>query len=315
VNLQQHTVRVRGVELSVFDSGENDHTLEKPVLLFLHGMRDVAASLFPIAAPFVDRYRIVLPELRGDGRSDSPGAYSMENFIYDLWRIQSDHIGRPSVIIAHSLGGQIASRYAAVFPEAVHSMVIMEELGPPAFPEPADEHAWLSGYRQRSLMRYAEPSAGRDLGSVAFAASRLLANNPRLDPARAKETATAVTRVDSEGRLVCAFDTHAGTVFVRADRDEGQQFWKAIQCPTMIISGDLAHEYWSGQFDNLPGFDGRYGDGEMARRAAIFPRGEHYAFHHSGHMVHYDEPQRLVSVMADFLDRHANTSTEGRHHE
>lgn len=164
-------------------------------------------------------------------------------------------------------------------------------------------------------MRYAEPSAGRDLGTVDFAASRLLANNPRLDPARAQDIAAAVTRMDSEGRLVWAFDSHAGAVFVRADRDEGQQFWKAVQCPTLIISGDLAHEYWVGQFDNLPGFDGRYGEGEMARRAAIFPRGEHCAFHHSGHMVHYDEPQRLISVIADFLDRHANTSTEGRHHE
>jgi pimeloyl-ACP methyl ester carboxylesterase len=303
MDLRQHTVRVRGVNLCVFDSGEVQRTAPRPVLLFLHGMRDVAASLFPIAAAFVDRYRVVLPELRGHGRSDNAGAYSMEHFINDLWRIQSEHVKRPSVIIGHSLGGQIASRYAAVFPETVQGMVLVEGLGPPAFGQAANEQAWIADYRQRLLMRYAEPSTARDLGTVAFAASRLLSNNPRLDPARAQTIAAAVTRRDSDGRLVWAFDSHAGAVFVRTDRDEGHQFWKAVQCPTLVISGDLAHEYWRGQFGELPGFDGRYGEGEMAARAALFPRGEHCAFHHSGHMVHYDEPERLINEIDAFLGR------------
>lgn len=301
--LTPHTVLVRGVKLSVLDTGDHGETAGRPVLVFLHGMRDVAQSLEPIAAPFSNRYRIVLPELRGHGNSDNPGAYSMENFIIDLHRVLEVHVGRPAWIIGHSLGGQIASRFAAVFPELVTGLILIEGLGPPAIPEPADEHGWLPGYRNRLLTRFAEPSPGRDLGSVEFAASRLLANNPRLDPERARELAAHATRRDEEGRLQWAFDSHAGAVFVRPERGEGEQFWRAVRCRTLVISGDLAHEYWVGQFGNLPGFDGRYAPGEMEARAALFPRGEHCAFRHSGHMVHYDEPDRLITVIDEFLHR------------
>ncbi len=68
-------MQVRGVKLRVFDTGDVGESTSRPVLLFLHGMRDAAASLFSIAAPFADRYRIVLPELRGHGSSDYPSAY------------------------------------------------------------------------------------------------------------------------------------------------------------------------------------------------------------------------------------------------
>ncbi len=146
----------------------------------------------------------------------------MKNFIYDLWRVQNDHVGRPAVIVGHSLGGQIASRYAAVFPETIVGLVLVEGLGPPAFPEPADEHAWLKGYRERLLTRFADSAPGRGLGNVEFATSRLLANNPRLDAARAPQIAAALTRRDDQDKLVWAFDSHAGAAFVRADRDEGE---------------------------------------------------------------------------------------------
>jgi pimeloyl-ACP methyl ester carboxylesterase len=316
MQLHEHTVRVRGVNLRIFDTGEHDDSTSRPVLLFLHGMRDVAASLFSVAAPFANRYRILLPELRGHGGSDWPGAYAFENFIYDLWRVQSGHVRRPSLMIGHSLGGQIASRFAAVFPEEVTGLILVEGLGPPAFPEPADPDAWLIGYRERLLGRFAEPSPARDLGSFEFAASRLLANNPRLDPRRARSLAESLTRRDDAGRLVWAFDPHTGAAFVRSDRVDGERFWRAVRCPTLVISGDLAYEYWGGQFGKLPGFDGRYAPGEMARRAALFPQGEHCAFDSSGHMVHYDEPERLVEVINDFLVRHparlSNGTTEGR---
>ena len=88
---------------------------------------------------------------------------------------------------------------------------------------------------------------------------------------------------------------------------EGERFWSLVRCPTLVISGDLAHEYWRTQFGNLPGFDGRYAPGEMAARARLFPRGDHCAFHHSGHMVHYDEPDRLISVISEFIARPSNT--------
>ena len=305
--LEENAVHVRGVRLRLFDSGAppSGSGVKPPTLLFLHGLRDVAWALVPVAVPFADRYRIVLPDLRGHGGSDKPGAYSMEHFLIDLHRVITDHVQGPVWIIGHSLGGQIAARYAAVFPEQVVGLILLEGLGPPAFPAPADPDAWIRGYRERMLARFGEAAPGRDLQTVDHAAGRLLANNPRLGREAALALATHATYRDDEGRLQWSFDPHAESVFVRPEAGEGERFWRLVQCPTLVISGDLAFEYWSRQFGNLPGFDGRYAPGEMAERAHLFPRGEHCAFQHSGHMVHYDEPQRLVAVIDEFLTRHA----------
>jgi pimeloyl-ACP methyl ester carboxylesterase len=301
--MSEHTVTVRGVRLRILDSGEPQHPDNAPALLFLHGLRDVAWALMPIAQPFADRYRIVLPDLRGHGGSDNPGAYSMEHFLIDLHRVITDHVGRPVWIVGHSLGGQIASRYAAVFPEQVLGMVLIEGLGPPSFPVSDDPAGWIRGYRERMLSRFGEPTPGRDLQSVENAASRLLANNPRLRPETAQALAAHATHRDPQGRLQWSFDSHAASVFVNPGVGEGERFWSLVRCPTLVISGDLAHEYWRTQFGQLPGFDGRYAPGEMAARARLFPRGEHCTFHHSGHMVHYDEPDRLITVISEFIAR------------
>ncbi|MCP5181530.1 MAG: alpha/beta fold hydrolase [Pseudomonadales bacterium] len=302
LDLQAHDLTVRGVRLRIYDSGAPATPApQAPVLLFLHGLRDVAHSLLPVAAPFADRHRLVLPDQRGHGASDRSDAYAMEHFIHDLYRVIEDHVQEPVVIIGHSLGGQIASRFAAVFGELVRGLVLVEGLGPPALPDTGNEAQWLAGYRQRLLSRFADDAPPRDLGTVEAAAGRLKRNNPRLADTAALAIARQATRRDTDGRLVWAFDPHAASVFVRADVGEGERFWRQVQCPTLVISGDLAHEYWLGQFGQRPDFDGRYAPGEMDARAALFPRGEHCPFHHSGHMVHYDEPERLVTVIREFL--------------
>ncbi len=305
--MTEHTVTVRGVSLRLLDSGEPPQAVPQdgstPALVFLHGLRDVAWALTPIARPFAGRYRIVLPDLRGHGRSDQPGAYSMEHFLIDLHRIITEHVRRPAWLIGHSLGGQIASRYAAMFPEQVSGLVLVEGLGPPAFPFANETTGWIRSYRERVLTRFAESTPGRDLQTIEHAASRLLANNPRLRPETALELAAHATRRDAQGRLQWAFDSHAGAVFVNAAMGEGERFWSLVACRTLVISGDLAFEYWRTQFGNLPGFDGTYAPGEMEARARIFPHGEHCAFHHSGHMVHYDEPERLIEVIREFIER------------
>jgi len=305
--MKEHTVTVRGVRLRVLDSGEPEPAKSQedttPALLFLHGLRDVAWALMPIARPFSDRYRVVLPDLRGHGKSDHPGAYSMEHFLMDLHRVITEHVRRPVWIIGHSLGGQIASRYAAIFPEQVLGMVLVEGLGPPAFPVTDDSTGWIRSYRERVLARFGESAPGRDLQTVDNAAHRLLANNPRLRPEAALELAAHAPHRDAHDLLQWSFDSHAGAVFVNAAMGEGERFWSLVLCPTLVISGDLAYEYWRTQFGNLPGFDGRYAGEEMEDRAQLFLRGEHCAFHHSGHMVHYDEPDRLIEVISEFIAR------------
>lgn len=76
---------------------------------------------------------MIAPDLRGHGDSQwSPdGSYTMAGYIYDLAQLVHQQRLAPVTIIAHSLGGNIALRYAGIYPEAVARIVAIEGLGPP----------------------------------------------------------------------------------------------------------------------------------------------------------------------------------------
>ena len=154
-----------------------------PPLVVLHGMRDVALSLMPVAHALAQEYRVCLPDLRGHGGSDQPGSYAMPEFIVDLHRVITQLLDSPPAILGHSLGGQIATRFAALFPDQVRAAVIVEGLGPPGRLHLADPAVALKMEGARILETY-HKAVPRPLPGVEFAAERLLANNPRLDPRR-----------------------------------------------------------------------------------------------------------------------------------
>src|SRR5947199_6543512 len=105
---------------------------ERPALILLHGGRDHCRNWDWTAAALRDDWHIIAPDLRGHGDSQwSPdGSYTMAGYIYDLAQLVHQQRLAPVTIIAHSLGGNIALRYAGVYPEAVASLIAIEGLGP-----------------------------------------------------------------------------------------------------------------------------------------------------------------------------------------
>ncbi len=130
--------------------------------------------------------------------------------------------------------------------------------------------------------------------------TRLQRNNPRLDPELARSIAPHLTRTTQAG-LRWAFDSRASSVFIGTTEEVNELFWSQIQAPTCVISGALSYEYWGSEMSG-PDFDGRFAEGEMEQRAAIIPNHEHHWFDRSGHMVHYDEPDRLGQMCRSFLE-------------
>jgi pimeloyl-ACP methyl ester carboxylesterase len=283
----RHRLDVNGVGLSVLELGARDG----PPLLMLHGMRDVAWSLLPVAEPLAARYRLLLPELRGHGDSDQPGSYSMDHFLFDLHRVMDLLEIGSAAMFGHSLGGQVLARFAALFPERARAVVLVEGL----------DAREIAGRRPHLLQTLAVPQQQRPLPGIAFAAERLLANNPRLASDQALTLARQATRVDARGHLVWAFDPRVGSVFLGVSRQDTERYWRRITCPALVVSGDLADEYWRAQMPLE--WNGRFAPGELAARVRLFPNAEHVAFADAGHMVHYDRPAELAGAVADFLER------------
>ncbi|MEZ5915584.1 MAG: alpha/beta hydrolase [Parvularculaceae bacterium] len=103
-----------------------------PPLVLLHGGRDHCRSLDWAARELARDYHVIAPDLRGHGDSDwSPdGEYPMHGFVYDLAQLIHQLNLAPATIVAHSLGGNIAIRYAGLYPENVKKLVAIEGLGP-----------------------------------------------------------------------------------------------------------------------------------------------------------------------------------------
>ena len=105
----------------------------------------------------------------------------------------------------------------------------------------------------------------------------------------------------SKGALTWNFDPKANGVFIGTSYTENEKFWRQIKCPTCIVSGALSYEYWGKEMttSNRPA---HFREGEMEERASRFGQAEHHWFNESGHMVHYDEPDRLADLCNNFLE-------------
>jgi N-formylmaleamate deformylase len=99
-----------GVRLSVVH-----YESDGPDLVILGGITSTATALDFIAHELSDRYNVVVPDLRGRGRSDrsGPGRYTLDDYRGDLDAVIAAFSLRDPVLVGHSLGARIAGRWAA----------------------------------------------------------------------------------------------------------------------------------------------------------------------------------------------------------
>jgi lipase len=130
-------VQVAGGALTVARAGSPPGA-GRPVVLAVHGMtsshmvyRTVARELSSTAL----RICFLAPDLRGRGRSANlPEPYGIATHIDDLIAVL-DHAGAErAIVVGHSIGGDIAARFAADHPERTASLVLLDG-GLPVQPE------------------------------------------------------------------------------------------------------------------------------------------------------------------------------------
>jgi pimeloyl-ACP methyl ester carboxylesterase len=138
---------------------EDDGDPEAPPVLLLHGITQSTATWGWLVPHLVDSHRVVRLDFRGHGRSGrAPGTYTFPFFIADATAICEQVLGRPAVVIGHSLGGGTAAGLAQTRPELVRGVVledpaIMAPNGPSAAAE-LEGNTLIDGFR---LMRESIP--------------------------------------------------------------------------------------------------------------------------------------------------------------
>lgn len=125
MNMTDGVVDVDGVLLHYRDSGGED-VLGVPVVL-VHGMGGDGGTWNTFARRLVRRgRRVVIPDLRGHGRSGRAPSYLFEEFGRDIEAL-IDHLSLSRVdIVGHSLGGHAATLVAQRRSAVVRKLVVEE---------------------------------------------------------------------------------------------------------------------------------------------------------------------------------------------
>ena len=263
---------------------------DAPPLILQHGGMDHGRSWDPVALALKDDWHVIVPELRGHGDSQwtPDGDYTMAAYVYDFAQLIHQQNLAPVTIVAHSLGGNIALRYAGTYTENVNKLVAIEGLGPSpkvlaerTQKTPAERLSeWID--RKRDL-------SGRQpkrYPSLKEAAARMQDKNQFLT----KEMADHLTRYgvnqNEDGTYSWKFDNYLRawppSDMPQADLD---YLWGQISCPTLLMYGE---ESWA----TNPEEDGRLTNFNNAQV-------EMYA--NAGHWVHHDRFEDFVASLKRFL--------------
>ncbi|MCX7662780.1 MAG: alpha/beta fold hydrolase [Tepidimonas fonticaldi] len=131
-----------GITLSVRAAGQPG----RPVLLFLHGFPEAAfvwgEALVRFAAPEHGGWRCIAPHLRGYERSSAPSgaeAYRARHLMQDIAALidavtaAGPTPGRVAAVVAHDWGGAVAWNLAALQPQRLQRLIILNSPHPGAF--------------------------------------------------------------------------------------------------------------------------------------------------------------------------------------
>lgn len=101
-----------------------------PPLLLLHALGEDSGDWDTVAPALARNRRVYALDLRGHGRSDWPGEYSLELMRTDVIRfLDALGLGRVDVV-GHSMGGIVAHLLAAEQPERVARLVLEDVSAP-----------------------------------------------------------------------------------------------------------------------------------------------------------------------------------------
>jgi pimeloyl-ACP methyl ester carboxylesterase len=282
------------VRLSGLDFGNADAT----DMVLLHGIRDISWSMTSIVEEFRQDYHIVVPDLRGHGDSDNPSVYTMSHFIADLRSLIVNRELENPVIIAHSLGGHIAAQYAALFPDEVSALALVDGMGPPRFDLSESDQQTMD--RERITMLLQDASQLRVMRDIDEAHQRMVRNNPRLNENTARMLAEKGTHALDDGGVIWKWDAAAHQVWGTFSSDENEARLKWIQCPVLLITAEHSMAYWGQMREHLRDLQAHH-DAEVERRRQIFKNARHVSIEGAGHMIHYDQPEQLNIQLREFI--------------
>lgn len=263
---------------------------EAPPLILQHGGRDHCRSWDWVAEGLCKDWHVIAPDLRGHGDSAwSPdGLYAMNSFVYDFAQLVHTLGHEQVTIVAHSLGGNIASRFTGLYPDKVRKLVNIEGLGlSPKLQAEAD--ALGTAERLRKWIEDKRKASGRlprRYPSLEAAYARMKEENSFLSDEQARHLTIHGASRNEDGTWSWKFDNYLN-IWPATDipHSEIEKLWEAITCPVLLL-------YGADSFASNPEKDGRMAHLKTARLIE---------YEKAGHWLHHDQLDRFLGDVKAFL--------------
>jgi len=138
-----HFIEVNGARIYYRTGGKG------PGLVLLHGFPEDGTAFNKLMAVAAGHYSLIVPDLRGVGRSVANGHYDAPNIARDLYEILKAEGISQVYVFGHDISGNIAYAFARLYPSMTRGVILAE--APLAGLDPWDDlvcHVWHVGFQE-----------------------------------------------------------------------------------------------------------------------------------------------------------------------
>jgi pimeloyl-ACP methyl ester carboxylesterase len=257
---------------------------QAPLLLCLHGWLDNAASFQPLM-PYLAEFHVIAIDWPGHGFSSyrsEDAHYHFIDWVYDLVKLFQSQQWSEVNIVAHSMGGMIASVFAAAFPEQIKSLSLIDSIGLLALSSEKTTTQLRAGMLSRlsrsdNNIRY-HPNIASAIEARTLV-SDLTAANAELIVNRGIEYTEKGYKWRSDSRL-------RATSPYRFTMPQAKQIIADVKVPAQLLHGNKGMEMVT---VGLKEFSALFNSLEIHELAG-------------GHHVHMEQPEQVAKLIAKFVN-------------
>lgn len=256
-----------------------------PPLVLVHGLGYARWGWEPVADALAERFEVVLLDNRGIGGSDAPpGPYTVAEMAGDVIRVLDEAGLERAHLVGTSLGGMIVQELALAAPERVArlALVCTTPGGPNAAPMPKVTVKLLAEVFARQS---GEPPGSPEPPPLVRSADKAL--RAFVENALAPDPPEATVERILEHRLATAQPLAAWMAQAAAGADfDAWDRLPGLTAPTLVVHGTADVVVAPANADLLVG---------------RIPGARLEWFEGCGHLLFWEEPERFVEIVGEFL--------------
>ncbi|XP_030635815.1 serine hydrolase-like protein [Chanos chanos] len=269
----------------------------RPVLC-LHGWADNCGTFNTLIPLLPQDWRFVALDLTGHGfSSHRPEGvfYSFYSYVADIRRVIEALQWKRFSLIGHSMGGNVAGRISALYPEMVEALVLLDSYG--FYPTDMKE---MNGCMRKGIdemIQYEKEEKKERVYTYEKAKQRLMGANPYLSEQSAQILMERGV-VEAEGGVMFTRDFRINlTNIARTSLEETLYLQSKIQAPVLLVLADNG-------LDKIFAVPDGYADAlrkGYQRGTVVTVQGDHH--------VHLNNPEVVAPIITDFLQKHTSENT------